>query len=98
MKKLFLLLMAVITLSLSASAQTRTVTGTVYEAGTDEPLIGATVKAGTGYAVTTDADGQFVIKLPESIKNVEVSYVGYKTQTVPVKSGIFRPPTSCSTK
>lgn len=87
MKKLFLLLMAVITLSLSASAQTRTVTGTVYEAGTDEPLIGATVKAGTGYAVTTDADGQFVIKLPESIKNLEVSYVGYKTQTVPVKSG-----------
>lgn len=40
MKKLFLLLLAVMTLSLCASAQTRTVRGTVLDAENNEPLIG----------------------------------------------------------
>ncbi len=47
MKKLFLLLVAVLSIGLCASAQTRTVTGTVLDANTDEPLIGASVTAGT---------------------------------------------------
>jgi len=55
MKKLFLLLVAVLTLSLCASAQTRTVKGTVVDAANDEPLIGVSVTAGTNYGESTTA-------------------------------------------
>ncbi len=87
MKKLFLLLLTVMTLSLCASAQTRTVQGTVVDAENDEPLIGVSVTAGTGYGVATDADGQFSFKVPASATHIRVSYVGYKTQEVKVASG-----------
>ena len=43
MKKLFLLLLAVLAMAVGASAQTRTVTGTVVDAVNDEPIIGASV-------------------------------------------------------
>jgi len=87
MKKLFLLLMAVISIGLCASAQTRTVRGTVLDANSDEPLIGASVKAAQGYAVATDVDGQFVLRVPAGIDKLEVSYVGYHTANVAVKEG-----------
>ena len=45
MKKLFLLLVALPAIGLCASAQTRTVKGTVVDAATAEPLIGASVTA-----------------------------------------------------
>ncbi len=86
MKKLFLFLVAVITLSVCASAQTRTVKGTVVDAANDEPLIGVSVQAGTGYGAATDADGNFVLKVPAATKTLQVSYVGYKTQTVQITS------------
>ena len=78
MKKLFLLLVAVLTLSLCASAQTRTVKGTVVDAANDEPLIGVSVTAGTNYGVSTDIDGKFVLQVPASATHLKVSYVGYK--------------------
>lgn len=84
MKKLFLLFLAVISITLCASAQTRTVTGTVLDASNDEPLVGVSVQAGTGYGAVTDIDGNFTIKVPASTKNLTVSYVGYKTQTVAI--------------
>ncbi|MDE5661396.1 MAG: carboxypeptidase-like regulatory domain-containing protein, partial [Muribaculaceae bacterium] len=87
MKKLFLLLLTVITLSLCASAQTRTVQGTVVDAGTDEELIGVSVSAGTGYGVATDASGHFSLKVPATAKNLTVSYVGYQTQHVAITDG-----------
>ena len=87
MKKLFLLLMTVFTLTVCASAQTRQVRGIVVDAETDEPIIGASVTAGTGYGVTTDAKGIFHLKMPASAKTFQVSYVGYKTQEVAAKDG-----------
>ena len=82
MKKLFLLLMAVLTLSLCASAQTRTVKGTVVDAENDEPLIGVSVTAGGQYGVSTDIDGNFTLQVPADAKQLTVSYVGYQTQKV----------------
>ena len=77
MKKLFLLLVAVLTMTLCASAQTRTVTGTVLDATNDEPLIGASVTAGNAnLGVATDFDGAFSITVPTSVKTLNVSYVG----------------------
>ncbi len=84
MKKLFLLLAAIVTLAMSASAQqNRTYHGTVLSSADDEPLIGATVKAvGTTTGVLTDADGQFTLTVPASVTKATVSYVGMKTATV----------------
>ncbi len=87
MKKLFLLFLTVISITLAASAQTRTVTGTVVDAASDEPLVGVSVTAGTGYGAVTDVDGNFSIKIPAATKEINVSYVDYKAQTVAVTDG-----------
>ncbi|MCM1067104.1 MAG: TonB-dependent receptor [Muribaculaceae bacterium] len=88
MKKLFLLLMAVITLSLCASAQTRTVVGTVLDAADDTELIGASVVVtGQKTGASTDASGHFSLKVPADAKTLTVSYVGYKTVEVPITGG-----------
>lgn len=84
MKKLFLFLTAVFCLAMSAHAQ-RTVTGTVVDAETDEPLVAATVlPIGGGTGTITDIDGNFSLNLPGSVKEIKFSYVGYATQTVAV--------------
>lgn len=88
MKKLFLLLVAVLTIGLCASAQTRTVNGTVLDATNGDPLIGASVTAhGATTGVATDADGAFTITVPSSVTKLTVSYVGYETQHVTIHSG-----------
>lgn len=86
MKKLFFLLIAVLSISLCASAQTRTVKGTVVDATTDEPLVGVSVvPVGTTKGVLTDLDGNFSITINNSVKQLTFSYVGYQTVNVPVK-------------
>lgn len=84
MKKLFLLLLTVFTLSLCASAQTRVVKGAVVDAETGEEIIGASVQAGPGYGIATDINGFFSLKVPATTTSITVSYTGYETQTVPV--------------
>jgi len=84
MKKLFLFLMMVLSVSLFASAQTRTVTGTVVDAATEEPLVGVSVIPGTSgsQGVITDIDGNFTIRVADSVKQLSISYIGYSSQTV----------------
>lgn len=85
MKKLFLLLVAVLAFAVSVSAQTVTVQGVVYNASDDEPLVGATVQpVGTGTGVVTNIDGEFVIQVPASVKELRVAYVGCEPQVVKV--------------
>lgn len=71
----------------NAFAQSESVSGTVYDSGTNETLVGATVKVkGTKIATMTDIDGNFKISgLKSSDKTLEVSYVGYRTKTVEIK-------------
>ena len=75
------------TFVLCASAQTK-VTGTVFEdAGVG--AIGASVVAeGTTVGTVTDFDGFFELTVPAGVKNIVISYVGYKTITTPVKPEI----------
>ena len=91
MKKLFLLLVAVLSISLCASAQTRMVKGTVVYAGDQEPLPGATVlPVGGGNGVATDLDGKFAIEVPTKVTKLNVSYVGMVTKQVTITSGEMR--------
>ena len=88
MKKLFLLLVAVLSISLCASAQNRTVKGVVVYAGDQEPLPGATIlPVGGGNGVATDIDGKFSIEVPASVKKLNVSYVGMVTKEVAITEG-----------
>lgn len=71
-------------LSLGAFAQNITVKGTVTD-GQGESLIGVSIKVvGTGTGAVTDFDGNYTLNNVASNANLEVSYVGMKTQTIPV--------------
>ena len=75
------------TFALCAAAQTKVV-GTVLE-DTGIGAIGASVVAeGTTVGTVTDFDGFFELTVPAGVKNLVISYVGYKTMTVPVKPEI----------
>ena len=83
--KTFLLVLAAALFSVTMSAQ---VTGTVLEASTDYPIIGASVfEVGTTNGVITDFDGNFELKVKEGAK-LQISYVGFKSITVTAKKGM----------
>ena len=84
MKKLFLLLIAICAISLGMSAQ-QVVRGQVTDPN-GEPLVGATVQpVGGGNGAATDINGEFSLNLPYNVKTLKVSYVGYKTQELPIQ-------------
>lgn len=85
MKKLFLLLTAILCLAVTAQAQTVTVHGVVMAGDEDAPLVGATVMPlGGGQGVSTDIDGKFTLTIPKHVKQIRFSFVGYRTETVSV--------------
>ena len=62
-----------------------TIKGVVLD-NNNQPLIGATVSIpGTSIGVVTDVDGNYVLKVPASTKNIEFAYMGYKTINMPFK-------------
>ncbi len=84
MKKIFLLLIATCMVALSAYAD-RTIHGQVLDEANGDPLIGATVQGvGVNQGTATDIDGHFTLNLPDHVKYVNVSYVGYATRQVEV--------------
>ena len=70
--------------ALSLSAQQRTVTGTLTDQGTGDPLIGASVLIkGTTRGTVTDIDGTYAIEAaPEDV--LVISYTGYAPREVTV--------------
>ncbi|MGM9800394.1 MAG: SusC/RagA family TonB-linked outer membrane protein, partial [Muribaculaceae bacterium] len=88
MKKLFLSLLAVMMAVLCALAQNRTISGTVYSASDDEPLMGAAVHAlGTNVGVNTGIDGKFTMSVPANATKLRITYVGFEGQEVAITSG-----------
>jgi outer membrane receptor protein involved in Fe transport len=67
-------------------AQTATLKGKVTDAGTNSPLISATVQAGADGTIT-DLDGSFEQKLQAGTYEISVSYVGFETQNKQVTLG-----------
>ena len=65
--------------------QVKSVTGTIIDE-TGEPMIGVSVLVqGTTTGTVTDLDGKFVLEVPANATLV-ISYIGYKTQTLPVRA------------
>lgn len=77
------LLLIAISLTFHLSLIAQTLTGTVTDAESEEPLIGATVVVkGTTNGTTTDFDGNFSFAPGIAAGTLEVSYVGYDIKEV----------------
>ncbi len=63
-------------------ADGNTVSGRVVDANDNSPIIGASIMVkGTHLGTVSDADGNFSITLPQGSKQLNISYVGYQSQT-----------------
>lgn len=83
-RRALLTLLMACCLVLPAFAQTLTVQGTVVDAKTGEPIIGANVIAkGTAAGAATDFDGKFQLSVSKDAV-LTVSYIGYESQEVAV--------------
>ncbi|MDX2415183.1 MAG: carboxypeptidase-like regulatory domain-containing protein, partial [Bacteroidales bacterium] len=82
-------------IQLSGLAQEKiTVSGSVYDNGTKEPLPFATVAVlGTYLGVATNEDGEFILSLPSILAHeiLEISFVGYSPITISVKKAMAGP-------
>jgi iron complex outermembrane receptor protein len=69
----------------SSTFAQRTISGTMTDADTGEPLIGANVSVvGFERGTISDIDGNYSIELPAGATALEFSYTGYSTQTIQV--------------
>ena len=84
-----LMAIAVLLLSVPAAAQTRTVTGTVTDASTGQPLEGARVSVrGTSLATTSGASGQFTLgNVPTGSITIAIRRIGSNPQDIVLPPG-----------
>ncbi|MFN8348993.1 MAG: TonB-dependent receptor [Spirosomataceae bacterium] len=92
MKRQVLVFIAALLCSAFSFAQTGTIQGTISDAKNKETLIGATARiVGTQIGAATDVNGFFSInKVPAGKYTLEITYVSYRTETLPnitVESG-----------
>jgi iron complex outermembrane receptor protein len=78
------LLLFAFMLGTSVFAQQATLSGTLIDGTTDEPLIAATVKAGA-IGTVTEFDGTYVLMLDPGEYEVEFRYVGFETITETIR-------------
>jgi TonB-dependent starch-binding outer membrane protein SusC len=88
-KQLFSMLMVpLLLIGISAWAQNKVVTGTITDAKDGSALPGVSVLVkGTTTGTQTSADGTFRLSVPDNATTLEISYVGYATQEVPITGG-----------
>jgi outer membrane receptor protein involved in Fe transport len=88
MKKIYTILFFI---GLTCSVYAETLSGTIMDAFTREPLIGVTVlNTDDGTGTVTDFDGNFELNISSMPAHLRFSYVGYQTEdkvirTIPVK-------------
>jgi TonB-dependent starch-binding outer membrane protein SusC len=67
-------------------AQTRTISGTVRDATTNEPLIGASIVLSGGGAskgAITDLEGKYTLDIPtRKSQSIRINYVGYESTSI----------------
>ena len=65
--------------------QSVSIAGEVRDEKANEPIIGASVLVvGSQVGTVTDVDGRFILNIPEGKCNLQISMIGYKSQTVDV--------------
>lgn len=80
MRKLLLLLILLGSASMYAQ---NTVSGTIIDAESGTPLLGASIQlSGTSTGVVTDFDGNFNLKVGVDAGRLRVSYIGYKSRNL----------------
>ncbi|WP_460911459.1 SusC/RagA family TonB-linked outer membrane protein [Spirosoma areae] len=85
--KNYLFTLAALLLTLQLALAQRTITGSVVDAKTNEPLIGASIIIpGTTTGTVADTKGKFSISLPQSASSIAVSFIGYDAQEVAIKN------------
>ena len=82
--KVFLFLVAILA-SMAGYAQLKIVTGKVTDAGSGEPLPGATIAVkGTTIGTITNFDGDFSLDIPNDAQTLVFSFVGMKSLEVEI--------------
>lgn len=85
MKTRILFLLASVAFCCSSAMAQVQVKGTVVSSSNSEPLIGvAILESGTNNGCITDIDGNYSISVKDGNATLVVSFVGCKTQTIPV--------------
>jgi TonB-linked SusC/RagA family outer membrane protein len=85
-KKVFFLLAFMC--GLSAYTYGQVITGEVIDKSTNQAIIGANVTVtGTAVGTLTDVNGKFSLTIPAGSNNIQVSFIGYLSQTLTVKAG-----------
>jgi hypothetical protein len=80
-------LLLMLLFSSSSFAQLTTVRGTVMDATTKQPVPYASIYFKGAKGVVADSLGQFEIRTALSVRQLDVSYIGYKTQTIIIENG-----------
>jgi TonB-linked SusC/RagA family outer membrane protein len=84
MKQKYLLLLLILFSAFSLQAQIK-VTGTITEAGSNEPLFGATIlEKGTTNGTVTDFDGKYELDVSSKDVVLVFSYTGFSSQEITV--------------
>jgi iron complex outermembrane receptor protein len=85
LKSLALTIALTLSAILAVNAQSRSISGTVMDAGLGDPVPGATVMVkGTTRGTATDVDGKFTLPLQPEDQVLVISFVGYLTQEVEI--------------
>lgn len=88
MKKLLALVLTAFLCYLSSSAQkTFLIGGKILDSATQQPLGGASVFAqNTTQGTTSNADGVFIMRLPNGGYDLIISYTGYETRSIRISN------------
>ena len=87
-KHRYLLFVCLLAFPIVLHSQNKTiVSGKITDARTGEPLVYVSVQFNGGtIGVTTDNYGRFLLEKMGDATSVKVSYIGYETQTIPIKT------------
>lgn len=67
--------------------QSNQITGRVVDQKSNEPIIGASVLIkGSSIGTITDTQGNFTLTIPNNASMIEVSFIGYEKQFLPISS------------
>ncbi len=87
--KNLLLMVLIFKITPISAQQLKNLTGTIYDAKTQEAVVGASVTAKNGSTikgVVSDEKGSFSLDIDDKIAKITVSSVGFRTQDIALKS------------